>query len=249
MMFRLLTYNILKGGVGRAQSIAKVINSCVPDLVLVQEATDPSTLEQIAKLTQMAEWRTFQRQSLGFLSRTPVAHSEWLSPPGSRHAFLEVVPQGDRIRVFGVHLSAVLAAWTEAKRESELRALLKSVDQHKSRFHVLTGDFNTVAPGEDFKTGSLPMRLRPLMWITGNRVRWRTIKTVLDAGYTDAFRSKHPSDPGMTLPTVAPMLRLDYVFVPNSQAARITTCNVVNMPEAVGASDHFPVVADLALDD
>ena len=84
MMFRLLTYNILKGGVGRAQSIAKVINSCVPDLVLVQEATDPSTLEQIAKLTQMAEWRTFQRQSLGFLSRTPVAHSEWLSPPGSR---------------------------------------------------------------------------------------------------------------------------------------------------------------------
>ena len=248
MTFRLLTYNILKGGTGRAQSIAKVINSCVPDLVLVQEATDPATLEQIARLTQMAEWRTFQRQSLGFLSRTPVTHSEWLSPAGSRHAFLEVVPQGDRIRVFGVHLSAVLAAWTEAKRESDLRALLQSVTQHKSRFHGLTGDFNPVAPGEEFKTGQLPMRLRPLMWITGNRVRWRTIKTVLDAGYIDAFRSKHPNDPGMTLPTVAPMLRLDYVFVPHAQASRIKACDVVNIPEAVGASDHFPVIADLNLD-
>jgi endonuclease/exonuclease/phosphatase family metal-dependent hydrolase len=248
MTFRLLTYNILKGGAGRVQMLANVINSCAPDLVLLQEATNPDTVEQLAKLTQMGEWRTYLRQSLGFLSRSPVKHSQWLSPPGSRHAFLEVVPQGDRVRVFGVHLSAVLAAWTERKREEELRALLKAVDQHKAGFHVLTGDFNTIAPGEEFKVGKLPMRLRPLMWITGNRVRWRTIQTVLDAGYTDAFRALHPGDPGMTLPTVAPLLRLDYVFVPASQARRVVACEVVKSPEAIGASDHFPVVADLALD-
>jgi endonuclease/exonuclease/phosphatase family metal-dependent hydrolase len=248
MTFRLLTYNILKGGTGRAQSIANVINSVAPDLVLVQEATDPATLEKIAELTQMAEWRTYQQQSLGFLSRTPVLHKQWLTPRGSRHAFLEVVPQGDRVRVFGVHLSAVLAAWTERMRESELRSLLSAVDQHKSRFHVLTGDFNTIAPGEEFKVGKLPMRLRPLMWITGNRVRWRTIQTVIDAGYTDSFRKLHPSEPGMTLPTVAPLLRLDYVFVPNEQADRVVACDVVKTPEAVTASDHFPVMADLRLD-
>ena len=247
MTFRLLTYNILKGGVGRAQMIAKVINSVSPDLVLVQEATDPATLERICELTQMGEWRTYRQQSLGFISRTPVTHSEWLSPRGSRHAFLEVVPNGAGIRVFGVHLSAVLAAWTERMRESELRSLLRSVDQHKSGFHVLTGDFNTVAPGEEFKVGKLPMRLRPLMWITGNRVRWRTIQTVLDAGYTDAFRALHPSDAGMTLPTVAPLLRLDYVFVPKDQANRVRSCDVVKTAEAIGASDHFPVVADFEM--
>ena len=248
MTFRLLTYNILKGGTGRAEAIAKVINSVAPDLVLVQEATDPATLEKIAELTQMAEWRTYQRQSLGFLSRQPVAHKQWLTPRGSRHAFLEVVPQGDKVRVFGVHLSAVLAAWTERMREAELCSLLRAVDEHKSRFHVLTGDFNTVAPGEEFKVGKLPMRLRPLMWITGNRVRWRTIQTVIDAGYTDSFRTLHPSEPGMTLPTVAPLLRLDYVFVPTPQADRVIACDVVKAPEAVAASDHFPVVADLRLD-
>ena len=38
MTFRLLTYNILNGGVGRTESLAKVINGCAPDLVLLQEA-------------------------------------------------------------------------------------------------------------------------------------------------------------------------------------------------------------------
>jgi len=48
-MFRLLTYNILHGGRGRLLPIAAVINSCTPDLVLVQEATDPAMLESIAE--------------------------------------------------------------------------------------------------------------------------------------------------------------------------------------------------------
>lgn len=249
MTFRLLTYNIQHGGVGRAPAIAGVINSCAPDLVLLQEATHPGVIEQLAEATGMVEWKTFQRQSLAFMSRRKVAFSQWIRPRMSRHAFLEVVPDGDRVRVFGVHLSAVLAAWTEERRNMELRALLKSIDQHRQRFHVLTGDFNTVAPGEKFTVGQLPVRLRPLMWITGGQVRWRTIQAVMDAGYTDAFRALHPSDPGMTLPTIAPLLRLDYVFVPQAEAGRVVSCEVVKTPEAVGASDHFPVVANLRLDD
>ena len=249
MTFRLLTYNIMRGGAGRSRAISSVINACAPDLVLLQEATHPGVIEEVAGATGMAEWKTFQKQSLAFMSRRKVAFSQWVRPRVSRHAFLEVVPEGDRVRVFGVHLSAVLAAWTERRRDLELRALLKSVDQHRSRFHVLTGDFNTVAPGENFKVGHLPMRLRPLMWISGGRVRWRTIQTVMDAGYTDAFRALHPSEPGMTLPTIAPLLRLDYVFVPGSQAQRVLACDVVKPPEAVGASDHFAVVADLQIDD
>jgi endonuclease/exonuclease/phosphatase family metal-dependent hydrolase len=249
MTFRLLTYNILHGGVGRINQIAHVINACAPDLVLMQEATMPGNVERLAELTGMAEWKAFQKQSLAFMSRKKVAFSQWIRPRISRHAFLEVVPEGDRVRVFGVHLSAVLAAWTESRRNFELQALLGSIEQHRTRFHVLAGDFNTVASSETFKVGHLPMRLRPLMWITGGRVRWRTIQAVTDAGYADAFRMLHPSDPGMTLPTAAPLLRLDYVFVPQSAADRVLSCDVIKTPEAVGASDHFPVVADLRLDD
>jgi exodeoxyribonuclease-3 len=246
-MFRLLTYNIQHGGGGRLDAIARVINLCAPDLVLLQEATDPANVEDLAEATGMADWRAFSRQSLGFLSREPVSFCQWVRPRISRHAFVEVVPAGDHLRLFGVHLSAVHAAWTEQRRLLELRALMRSVARHQHGFHVLAGDFNTIAPGESLELSRLPLRLRPLVWLSGGRIRWRTIQTVLDAGYVDGFRLKHPADPGLTLPTSNPHIRLDYVFVPRPYAARVLSCDVVRRPEAVGASDHFPVVADLGV--
>jgi exodeoxyribonuclease-3 len=249
MTFRLLTYNILHGGAGRTAPIAAVINACAPDLVLLQEATVPANVERLAVATGMAEWRAFPRQSLGFLSRRPVAFCQWVRPRISRHAFVEVIPAGEQLRVFGVHLSAVHAAWTERRRVLELRALLKSVAAHRDRFHVLAGDFNTVAPGELLEVARLPFRLRPLMWLSGGRVRWRTIQAVLDAGYVDVFRGAHPTDSGFTLPTTNPHIRLDYVFVPQSEVTRIVSCDVVRHPAAVAASDHFPVVADFQVGD
>jgi exodeoxyribonuclease-3 len=247
MMFRLLTYNILNGGVGRTDAIAAVINACAPDLVLLQEATVPSTVERLAEATGMADWRTFKKQSLGFMSRRPVAFCQWIRPRISRHAFIEIVPEGEKLIVFGVHLSAVLAAWTEQRRTLEFRALMRSVAYHEDRFHVLAGDFNTIAPTDSLEIKTLPLYLRQLIWLSGGRVRWRAIQTVLDAGYADTFRMLHPEDPGFTLPTKNPQVRLDYVFVPQPHASRVLACDVVRHSAAIGASDHFPVVADLQI--
>ena len=244
-MFRLLTYNIQHGGRGRIDAIANVITAVSPDVVLLQEATDPANVERLASATGMAEGRAFARQSLGFLSRRPVSSYKWIRPRISRHAFIEIVPAGDQMRLFGVHLSAVHAAWTEARRVLELRALLRSVARHQQGFHVLAGDFNTLAPGEELDLTRLPLRLRPFVWMSGGRVRWRTIQTVLDAGYVDAYRLKYPLEPGATLPTSDPYLRLDYVFVPKSYTDRVLDCGVVRHRDAVAASDHFPVVANL----
>ena len=152
------------------------------------------------------------------------------------------------MRLFGVHWGAVHAAWTERRRVMELRALLRSVARHQDGFPVLSGDFKTVAPGEQFDTRQLPLRLRPFVWASGGRIRWRTIQTVLEAGYVDAFRHKHPDDPGATLPTSNPYVRLDYVFVPQPHAERVLACQVVRCAEAIDASDHFPVVVDLSID-
>ena len=245
MTFRLLTYNILHGGGDRVDAIAQVINSVAPDFVFLQEATDQANVERLAVATGMEDCRTFQRQSLGYLSKKRVSFAQWIRPRISRHAILEVVPGGDDGRVFGVHLSAVLAAWTERRRVLELAALLKSVEQHREGFHVLTGDFNTVAPGDTLDADKLPFRLKPLIWLSGGSVRWRTIQTVLDAGYIDAFKLKHPGDPGYTLPTSDPHIRLDYVFVPKAYVSRLMSCEVVRHPAAARASDHLPVVADL----
>ena len=244
MTFRLLTYNIMRGGHGRIDAIASIIRSCEPDLVLLQEATDPSNVERIAAAAGMPEWQSFARQSLAFVSRRKVVSASWIQPRISRHAFIEVVPAGEALRVYGVHLSAVHAAWTERRRLMELASLLRTVKSRQHGFHVLAGDFNTMAPNETLKIGLLPRRLRPLIWLSGGRVRWRTIQTILDAGYIDGYRATNPKELGATLPAGDPHIRLDYVFVPKRDAGRLLTCDVVTHPDAAKASDHLPVFAD-----
>ena len=246
-MMRLLSYNIRYGGTGREAALAATIAACKPDLVLLQEATDARTVQQLAERSGMRQWATFKRQSLGFLSREPVAHFEWHRPRFSRHAFLDIVPAGTSVRFFGVHLSAVHAAWTERRRLFEVRALLRSIERHQPGFHVLAGDFNTLAPGELLDIRRLPARLRPFLWLSGGSVRWRTIQQVIDAGYVDSFRHLHPKVPGYTFPTWDPHVRLDYVFVPRAYADRVAACAIADGPAAAQASDHFPLVADLAL--
>jgi endonuclease/exonuclease/phosphatase family metal-dependent hydrolase len=241
---RLLTYNIRRGGAGREEQLIAVIRACNPDIVILQEATRPEVIHRLSAGTGLRTCASRPRESLAFMSRLPIVHHEWHHPRMSRHAFLEVVPEGDRVRVFGVHLSAVHAAWTERRRVMELRALLKSIERHQAGFHVLTGDFNTLAPGELLDIRKLPHRLRALVWLSGGRIRWKTIQVILDARYSDVFRFVHPEQPGPTFPTRNPHIRLDYLFVPASGVNRARSCHVVDHPHAKAASDHFPLFAE-----
>ena len=243
MTLRLLTYNIKYGGAGREAPLTAVIRACDPDVVVLQEATRPDVVERVARGAGMRVWASREGNSLGFMSRVPVEEHAWHRPAGSRHAFLEIA-LGDRpCRVFGVHLSAVHAAWTESRRVRELRALLAAIKQHQEGFHVLAGDFNTLAPGELLDVRQLPFRLRPFVWLSGGAIRWRTIQEILDARYADGFRVRHPTDAGLTFPTWNPHVRLDYLFVPSSHVSRLQSCDVVTGAPAAAASDHFPLFA------
>jgi exodeoxyribonuclease-3 len=242
---RLLSYNICRGGSGKEEQLSAVIAAAHPDLVVFQEATVPAVVEQLATRTGMAQWASARGESLGFMSREKVRHYEWHHPRLSRHAFLEIEPGAGQTRVFGVHLSALYSAWTERHRVIELRALLAGITRHQHGFHVLTGDFNTLAPGDLLDFRSLPHRLRALVWLSGGRIQWRTIQVVLDAGYLDAYRLTHDANLGYTFPTWAPHVRLDYMFVPSGFASRVRSCEIVTHPAAPAASDHLPLLAQL----
>jgi endonuclease/exonuclease/phosphatase family metal-dependent hydrolase len=243
---RVLTYNILKGGVGREEHLAAVINDQSPDVVVLQEATRPDVVERLARATGMTMHAATRGRSLAVMSRVPIAEHRWIRPRWSQHAFLEIAPENIDVRIFGVHLSAVHAAWTEARRVRELRSMLSAIKAHDQTHHLLVGDFNTLAPGERLQVAKLPYRLRALVWLSGGRIRWQTVAIVLGAGYVDGFRELHGSDAGLTFPTWDPHSRLDYVFVPKPFAARLVDCAVVTDSPALRlASDHFPVRADI----
>jgi endonuclease/exonuclease/phosphatase family metal-dependent hydrolase len=243
---RVLSYNILRGGAGRERQLAAVINEQAPDIVMLQEATRPDVVERLAALTSMVNYGAMRGRSLAFMSRVPIREHHWVRPRWAQHAFLEVVPERSDLRIFGLHLSAVHAAWTEARRVRELRGLLAAIKQHGGTHHVLVGDFNTLAPNERLNIAKLPLRLRVLVWLSGGRIRWQTIAIMLGADYVDGFRHLHAADPGPTFPTWDPYVRLDYVFLPRSFVGKLQACEVAATPDVVRvASDHLPVLAEL----
>jgi exodeoxyribonuclease-3 len=122
---------------------------------------------------------------------------------------------------------------------------LTSIAKHQHGFHLLVGDFNTLAPGELLERRLLPARLQALVWLSGGKIRWRTIQHVLDSGYLDAFRTRHPNRAGLTFPTWSPHVRLDYGFVPSKFADRLRACDVVDAAAALKASDHLPLLIDV----
>ena len=246
MSFNLLSYNVRFGGSGREKLLARSVAEAGPDLVVLQEATDPRVVGRVAAETGMEHWAAHPGYSLAYLSRVPVRRHEWHRPRGSKRHFVELEPEGLGLTVYGVHLSAVHSRWTERRRARELRALLAWVGARADDFHVVLGDFNTLAPGELLDARRLPPRLRAFMWLSGGRVRYETIQIMLAAGYADGFRRLHPEDRGYTFPTWDPHVRLDFVFLPQRYAERLSDCRVHAEGEVVRqASDHFPLSARL----
>ena len=244
MRFSLLSYNIRYGGVGREDYLASAIRESQADVIILQEATQPRVVERLAHNAVMPIWAACEGQSIAFMSRIAISHYQWHQIPFAGRAFLEVVLAGTETRVFGIHLRAMHANWTERRRVRDLRALLESIRHFQKGFHILAGDFNTLAPGALLEARQLPLRLRPLLWLSGGRIRWETIQILLDADYADGFRSIHPDEPGFTFPSWNPHIRLDYVFLPTTFADRLKSCEVLDDGALTRrASDHFPLRA------
>jgi endonuclease/exonuclease/phosphatase family metal-dependent hydrolase len=243
---RLLSYNIRFGGRGRVGALAEVIRGADPDVVLLQEATDPGVIEQLSRETSLSHWGSRSDYSMGFLTRIPVEHHAWHQPRNSRHHFLELALEGVDCRIFGLHLVAWFSKWTEKKRAREIRALLEGIREHQHGFHVIAGDFNALAPGELLEVRRMPRWIRAMIWLSGRDISRETIQLMLDEDYVDAWRLLHPNDSGFTFPTWDPHLRLDYAFVPKRDADRIAVCEVLWTPDAIvrEASDHAPILVE-----
>ncbi|MHB0948470.1 MAG: endonuclease/exonuclease/phosphatase family protein [Gemmatimonadaceae bacterium] len=246
---RLLSYNIKDGGRGREAAIAAVLRAVRPDLVLLQEASDPDAVARIAGESGMSHWGARRGHSNGFLSRIPLADHSWFTARGTRHSFLEVVLADGRTRCFGLHLRAWFSKWVERQRVVEIRALLDAIRSHDTGLHVVAGDFNALAPGAALDMSRMPGWIRGMISLSGGDIARTTIQAMADARYVDAWRAVHDGDEGLTFPTWDPQVRLDYVFVPARARDRIAAVEIVRDGAAREASDHFPLLVELARDE
>ena len=118
MRLRLLSYNIRYGGTGRETAIAAVVRAADADLVMLQEATDPTVVARVAELAALPHHGARPGHSTGFLSRLPIASHAWHHPPAARHALREVVLVEPAGRGYGLQVSAWFSRchWASASR-------------------------------------------------------------------------------------------------------------------------------------
>ena len=249
MSLRIVSYNIRKGGRRRSRLISEVLRQLDPDLVVLQEATDPWVVSEVAREIRAHVLLSAPGRSVAVLSRMGELDASWhRGTQGPRYAEVSVPPI--EARLLGLHLTAGLSGRGERRRAREAEQVLAMVASGAGAAPVLlVGDFNAVAPGDLPTVRRLPAWIRILLRVDGG-ISTRVMQRFLGAGFTDAYRHRNPDTPGPTIPSDAPAVRLDYFLLGSALMRRLVECRVATMDPVLlaAASDHLPIALDLATD-
>lgn len=236
---RIVSYNIRFGGGRRLPYLGRVLEDLEPDVVLLQEATNPTSVDQLAERSGLRHVLRRPGWSVAALLREEPHGHRWHRPPRGR-GFLEVEP-GAGLRLVNLHLAAGLSQRGERARRAQVDDLVDWVGGRADERTLLVGDLNAVARGDVPRVAGMPFWLRMLLRFDGG-IRTEVLDRLGEAGWVDAFRHLNPDDAGFTLPAGAPQVRLDYALVPRGLLACVTQCDAVESDLAPLASDHLPLL-------
>ena len=123
---RLVSYNILHGGEGRADPLAEVLEAQRADIVCLQEAGHDEVLDRIAgRLNMDVVQARAGKSACAILSRWPIVESinHGAIVPGLGRSLLETMirdPKGNEWIVFTLHLHAHARAGSVQQRDQHL---------------------------------------------------------------------------------------------------------------------------------
>jgi endonuclease/exonuclease/phosphatase family metal-dependent hydrolase len=254
---RIVSYNILDGGEGRADPLAEVIEAQRPDIVALIEADHPEVLARITKRLNMDHVvAQGEKHSVAILSRWPISesinHSARSDSDDRPRCLLEALiqdPSGHQWTIGAVHLHPRAAEADEQFREREIAGLLAIFEPHRlaHRHHLLVGDFNANSPIQNIDPERCHDSTREAWRQNGGHIPRTAIARLLAAGYTDTLHALHPDRAAAqgSFTTQHPGQRVDYIFTHSIPAARIKSAWIEHDRLAKYASDHYPVAAEL----
>ena len=148
-------------------------------------------------------------------------------------------PDHSALTVYVTHLEPK----DEAVREEQARAVLSWTVRDRGKPHILMGDLNTYNPA-DFPDEEALDAFRAKAEARGfTFFQARVIPRLLKSGYVDACAATpHPTwDTEDAL-----WARMDFVLLSEPLAPRLIECHVVDTATTRAASDHLPVLVQLA---
>lgn len=272
-MMKLLTYNIHywegADGVTDIERTIDVIRASDADIVGLNEVYHPTLLAGIEQpaLAYMAErlgmafvFGQAQAADLAFadldprfgnaiLSRWPILASAAHhltpvpehAPQGLLEARIALPDEGHTLTVYATHLDPR----DEDVRLMQAQALLTWSTRDRARPHVLMGDFNTYSP-EDYGGFLSQDRLREAVTALGwEMYEAKVLPRLLKSGYADAWM-QCGSGPAATYEVPDPQFRIDFILVSRPLLSYLRDCRRIDAGLATIASDHYPVLVELA---
>ena len=253
---RIVSYNILDGGEGRADPIGEVIEAQRPDVVALVEADDLTVVERIARRLKMDYVHApGQKQASALLTRFAIRDSinHALLREGMSKSFLEatiVNDKGGEWPIGVIHLHHHAHEADETKREQELAIVLDVFARHRAagRAHLLCGDFNADSPQQNLDPGKVKQSTREAWEKNGGQIPRRAIASVQAQGYVDTFHAVRGAEALRmgTFSTQHPGQRVDHIFTHGVDRAHLKQAWIEYDRLAKYASDHFPIGLEIA---
>lgn len=253
---RVVSYNILYGGTGRADPLAEVILAQRPDIIGLVEAGDIDMLHRIARRCRMDYILAIgNNQASALLSRWPILRTinHAATPAGQclSRSFLEATlqhPSGTEITCGVIHLHAHAKISDESRRLEELSVILDILAPHRaaSRPHLLMGDLNACSPVQQIDISHCKASTQKEYVANDKQLPRQVIGRMLEAGYIDSLVTAHPdlaANKG-SFSTQHPGQRVDFIFSHGIESKLITDAWIEQDRLAAYASDHFPIGAE-----
>jgi endonuclease/exonuclease/phosphatase family metal-dependent hydrolase len=228
---RLVSYNILNGGEGRADPLAEILVAQRADIVVLLEATNADVLDRIADRLKMDYFHARgPEHAAAILSGWPITETidhGALHPEISKSFFEATVitPSGTETwNIAGVHLHARAGEENDRVRRREAQVVLDVFSSRRRRDkcpHLIAGDFNAHTPA--------------------------VVQQMQADGYVDTLEVADPDVAKQTgtYTTQSPKQRFDFIFAFGIDAARIRNAWIEQDRLAKYASDHFPVGVEI----
>jgi endonuclease/exonuclease/phosphatase family metal-dependent hydrolase len=226
----------------KVEQLATVLRELDADVVLLQEVENVALLNRLALAAAPLQYGAWLREGgdprgidVALLAKSRMlryeSHLKDLDSRGNPlwsrdlvEAHLEV--GGRHVIVLGSHLKSKRISRSDDRRREQAERMRAVADGVRARFPsalvVVAGDLN-----DD-----------PDSW---------SLAPLLEDGAWEDVGARLPAESAWTWSSRSTRSRIDYVIVPDAQAARVRSVLVWSSPAVMQASDHRPVVATIEL--
>jgi endonuclease/exonuclease/phosphatase family metal-dependent hydrolase len=157
-----------------------------------------------------------------------------------------LLPNNETLTVYVTHLDHT----DEAARLLQLRVARQWLQRDRNRPHLVMGDFNAISPWDfanrqaDYAQLASHEKGQNLV---ANGKGPGVIPQMEKVGYVDLYQRFGEPGAQSFMPATDTPIRIDYIFASQTLATQAQSCIIWQEPAGAEASDHRPVLAELAV--